>query len=71
MRKHEKNNFGLWETQEERLKRFTKIPPAKKLELLEELHRMVVKTSSKRMLKLMLKLKESRSLGRFRSSEWK
>ena len=60
-----------WETPDERTQRLMKIPPKKKLELLEELHQMTVKTSTKRMMKLRWKLRENRSLGKYRSKEWK
>ena len=60
-----------WETEAERLNKNKKIPVAKKLELLEELHSMVVKTSTKAMLKLRWKLREGQSLGKYRRGEWK
>ena len=66
-----KIDFGGWETPDERTRRFMKIPPMKKMELLEELHQMVVKTSTKRMMKLRWELRENRSLGKYRSKEWK
>ncbi len=37
-----------WETEEERLLRFMKIPPQKKLEWLHQMHTFIVKYSSKR-----------------------
>ena len=49
-----------WQTSEERLRKAMKIPPAKKLELLEELHRLAVKTSSKRLMAIRWKLRENR-----------
>ncbi len=50
-----------WETPEERTQRLMKIPLQKKLELLEEMHEMIVKTSSKEMLALRWKLRENPS----------
>lgn len=47
-----------WEVIDEKLRRYMKIPPKKKLEILEELHRMVVKTSSPKVMKLRWKLRE-------------
>ncbi len=55
-----------WETPQERTRRLMKIPVKKKMKLLEELHRMAVKTSSKRLLKIRLKLRERNSLGNFK-----
>lgn len=49
-----------WETPEERTRRLMKIPLKKKLELLEELHKFAVKTSSKKMMAMRWKLRESR-----------
>lgn len=37
-----------WETQEERLLKFMKIPPKKKLEWLRQMNEFIVKISSKR-----------------------
>jgi hypothetical protein len=37
-----------WETEEERLLRFMKIPPKKKLEWLQKMHEFMVKCSSRR-----------------------
>ena len=37
-----------WETEEERLLRFMKISPKKKLEWLRQMHELIVKSSSKR-----------------------
>ena len=43
---------------DEKLRRYMKIPPRKKLEILEELHQMAVKTSSPKTMKLRWKLRE-------------
>ncbi|MDD5292494.1 MAG: hypothetical protein PHY46_04895 [Candidatus Omnitrophica bacterium] len=43
---------------DEKLRRYMKIPPKKKLEILEELHRMAVKNSSPKVMKLRWKLRE-------------
>jgi hypothetical protein len=51
--------FG-WETEEEKLLRYRKMPPKKKLEWLQKMHEFTVKTSSKRMLALRWKLREER-----------
>lgn len=48
-----------WETEDERLRKAMKIPPKKKMELLEEMHQMAVKTSSKRIMALRWKLREN------------
>jgi len=37
-----------WETEKERLSRFMKIPPKKKLEWLRQMHEFIIKSSSKR-----------------------
>lgn len=50
-----------WETEIERLRRYMKIPPKKKLEWLREMHEFMVKTSSKRKLRLRCKLRETRN----------
>lgn len=47
-----------WETEEERLLRFMKIPPKKKLEWLREMHEFMVKCSSKRTKSIRRKLRE-------------
>jgi hypothetical protein len=47
-----------WETEEERLSRFMKIPPKKKLEWLREMHEFMVKCSSKRTKSIRRKLRE-------------
>ena len=49
-----------WETEEERLLRFMKIPPKKKLEWLRQMHEFMVKCSSKRTRAIRWKLRESR-----------
>ncbi len=49
-----------WESEEERLKRFMKISPKKKMEWLCEMHELMVKSSSKSMKKLRQKLREMR-----------
>jgi hypothetical protein len=49
-----------WETEEEQLKRHMKIPAKKKLEWLQQMHELVVRSSSKRMMKIRWKLREMR-----------
>jgi len=49
-----------WETEEERLSRFMKIPPKKKLEWLSKMHKIVLKSSSKRDKTIRRKLREMR-----------
>ena len=49
-----------WETSDERVKRFMKIPPIKKLEWLRQWHEFLVKTSSKETLAIRRKLRENR-----------
>lgn len=53
-----------WETGEERLKRHMKIPAKKKLEWLQQMHELVVKSSSKRTMKIRWKLREMREKSR-------
>lgn len=48
-----------WEIADEKLRRYMKIPAKKKLEILEELFQMVVKTSSSKVMKLRWKLREA------------
>ena len=47
-----------WETREERLKKWMKIPPKKKMEWLHKMHELISKNVSKRELKLRQKLRE-------------
>jgi hypothetical protein len=47
-----------WETEEERLLKFMKIPPKKKLEWLHEMHEFMVKCSSKRIKSIRWKLRK-------------
>ena len=49
-----------WETEEERLLRFMKIPPKKKLEWLHEMREFMVKCSSKRTKLIRRKLRDMR-----------
>lgn len=51
--------FG-WETEEERLKKFMKIPPKKKMEWLYEMHQFLL-SLPKSNQRLRLKLRRSRS----------
>lgn len=51
-----------WEAIDEKLRRYMKIPPKKKLEILEELHQMAIKTSSPKVMKLRWKLREEQTL---------
>ena len=48
-----------WETKEERISRFMRIPPKKKLEALRQMQEFTLRFSSKRVLKLRQKLRES------------
>ena len=50
--------FDKWETQQERLKRFMKIPPRKKMEWLQQMNEFTLKTSSKRTMAIRRKLRE-------------
>lgn len=50
-----KNKSGIID---EKLRRYIKIPAKKKLEMLEKLHQMAVKTSSRKLMKLRWKLRE-------------
>ena len=47
-----------WETEEERMKRFMKISPKRKLEWLRKMHEFIVKASSKRGKQLRWKLRK-------------
>lgn len=47
-----------WESDEDRLKRYMKIPAKKKLEWLREMHEMISKHASKHEIKLRQKLRE-------------
>ena len=49
-----------WETEEERLLRFMKIPPKKKLEWLQKMNEFMVKCSSKRTKSIRWKLRGMR-----------
>jgi hypothetical protein len=46
-----------WETEEERLSRFMKIPPKKKLEWLRQMHEFILKSSSKQTKQIRWKLR--------------
>ena len=50
-------NFG-WEADEERLLRYMRVSPKKKLEWLQKMHEFTVKSSSKYLLKLRWRLRE-------------
>ncbi len=52
-------NFS-WETEEEKLLRFMKIPPKKKLEWLNEMRKFMLKASTKKQRVIWLKLREAR-----------
>ena len=54
-----KMNFD-WESEEEKLLRYMKIPAHKKMEWLRQMHEFIVKTSSKQTLALRQKLREIR-----------
>ena len=49
-----------WETEEERLLRFIKIPPKKKLEWLRQMNEFILKCSSKRTRAIRRQLREIR-----------
>ncbi len=49
-----------WESEEERLLRFMKIPPKKKLEWLRQMNEFMAKFSSKRTRSIRQKLREQR-----------
>lgn len=49
-----------WESEEERLLRFMKISPKKKMEWLASMHEFLCKVSSKRQKGIFWKLRESR-----------
>ena len=51
-------NFG-WETEKERILRFMKISPKKKLEWLNEMHEFIFKATTKKDRLLRQKLRES------------
>ena len=48
-----------WESDDERLRRWVKIPAKQKLEWLEAMHRFAVKISSKRLMAIRWKLREN------------
>lgn len=50
-----------WESDEERLLRFMKISPKKKLEWLRQMNDFLARCSSKRQIKIRQKLRESRN----------
>lgn len=49
-----------WESDEDRLRRWMKISPKKKMEWLSKMHESIVKSTSKREKKIRLKLREMR-----------
>jgi len=49
-----------WETRKERVKRFMKIPALKKMEWLRQMNAFMIKTSSRKMMTIRLKLRENR-----------
>lgn len=49
---------GKWESKEERLLRYMRMPPKQKLEWLRQWHEFIVKCSSKRDLRLRWKLRK-------------
>ena len=55
--------ISKWETVEERVRRHMQVPPQKKMEWLYQMHQLILKTSSKRTLRLRQKLKAQRSFG--------
>lgn len=52
--------FGTWETQRERLTRFMKISPKKKMEWLRQMNEFTLATSSKKTMAIRRKLKAQR-----------
>lgn len=51
--------------------RLIDLPPEKKMKLLKEIHKTIIKSNSKRKLKQVLKRREKLDFGKYRSSEWK
>ncbi|MBI5149441.1 MAG: hypothetical protein HZA28_01540 [Candidatus Omnitrophica bacterium] len=49
-----------WETHDQRLRRFMKISPQRKLEWLQQMHEFMLRTSSKRVKAIRLELKRKR-----------
>ena len=49
-----------WETRDQRLRRFMKISPQKKLEWLRQMHEFMLRTSSRRVKAIRLELKKTR-----------
>ena len=49
-----------WETHDERLRRFMKISPQKKLEWLRQMHEFMLRTSSSRLKAIRLELRKKR-----------
>lgn len=49
-----------WETHDERLRRFMKISPQKKLEWLHQMHEFMLRTSSRRLKAIRLELRKKR-----------
>jgi hypothetical protein len=60
-----------WESEEERLLRFMKIPPKKKLEWLHEMHEFMVKCSSKRIKSIRWKLRGNNPSSKFKKQNEK
>lgn len=55
--------FAQWETQEQRLRRFMKISPQKKLEWLRQMQELRQMTSTKRLKAIRRRLREARQGG--------
>ncbi len=55
-----------WETHDQRLRRFMKISPQKKLEWLRQMQEFTLKTSTKRLNIIRRELRESRAINRKR-----
>ena len=55
-----------WETHDQRLRRFMKISPQKKLEWLRQMQEFTLKTSTKRLNIIRRKLREGRAVNRKR-----
>jgi len=53
-----------WETHDQRLRRFMKISPLKKLEWLRQMQEFTLKTSTKRLNMIRRKLREDRAIKR-------
>ena len=55
-----KPKIGGWETEDQKLSRFIKIPPKKKLEWLYQMHQFIRSAWTKKQIKTYLRLRETR-----------